>query len=142
MSGTIIRVLPKTDYEYTSLGASASPGISTIARRIDTSKFREAILLVRLHASTSWANGATVFCYWSLDSYTEEDPGATWANSPANTNLLSFVQGADAPPAAKSAAIVSPFGPLISIQLKFTQGTVGSIAFKPTISIDLNLKGD
>lgn len=140
MSGTTMRLLPRTDYDYTGLKASGSSTI-TVARKIDTSQWREAIVLVRLHTASFASNTINVF--WTLDGYTDEDPNETWSAATGATTLpvtlLTFVGGTDTPPIVKNATLSAPFGPLIMVQLKFSN--VSSTALTASISIDLNLKG-
>jgi len=58
----------------------------------------------------------------------------------SSTSVLTFLQGTDTAPAEKNVSIAAPFGPLMQIQLKFTNINAAA-TFKPSLSIDLNLTG-
>jgi len=139
MAGQIIRILPRTDFDMTGLSGGGASGVVVIARKVDTSKWRECVLLARLHAAASWPGGSTISLIAAPDGYTDEDPGAIWSFS--STTLITFTQGTDTPPAVKNANYAAPFGPLIQLQLKFALASAGG-AFKPSVSVDLNLKGE
>jgi hypothetical protein len=137
MSGTMLQILPRSDYDLSGL-SSASNATITIARKIDTSMWREAVVLMRLHAAT-WTGAMNVQLLAAPDGYTDEDPGLIWNFTPAS--ILTFTQGTDTAPADKDAEITAPFGPLMVLQLKFATPVGASGTFKTSISIDLNLKG-
>jgi len=141
MAGMRGRVLPQIHYDMTGLG---SLGVATIviARKIDTSRWREGVVLARLHAAT-WSGGAQP-CQFSLilapDGYTDEDPLEIW--NFATQTLVTFSAAADTAPAVKNASFTTPFGPLAQLRLQFTQNGTAGTTFKPSISVDLNLKGE
>lgn len=137
MAGQTTRLLQRTDYDVTGL-ASNSNCIVVVARKIDTSQWREAILLVRLHAVT-WSGSMSFQALVAPDGFTDEDPNAMW--NATLTTALTFTQGTDTAPVVKNASIAAPFGPLLQVQLKFITPVGVSGAFRPSISIDLDLKG-
>ena len=139
MAGQTMRILPRTDYDMTGLSGGGASGVVVIARKLDTSRWRECVLLARLHAAASWPSGSTINLVMAPDGYTDEDPAAIWTFS--TTTLITFTQGTDTPPAVKNAGLTSPFGPLIQLQLKFSLASIGG-TFKPSVSVDMNLKGE
>jgi len=140
MAGSTIRLLPRTDYKLLAQSFIGGKDVRMVfARRIDTSQWREAILLARVHAVSPWNAGAQANLEVALDAYTEEDPSAIWAPPP--TSLVTFIQGTDTPPAAKNAGLTSPFGPLVLFQWKLVMATT-PIDTTYSVSVDLNLKGD
>jgi hypothetical protein len=136
MAGQILRILPKTDYDYGSLGNSANV-TSVVARRVDLSPFREAVICFRLHGKgpTDWNTGAKIELYYTPDGYTAEDPGQAW-NGPTAVLLGTAILQTDTVPCFRIATITSPFSGLGLFSIKFTQATAAG-AFKSTISIDL-----
>jgi hypothetical protein len=138
MAGQTLRILTRTDYDMGGLAAGGS-GIVVIARKLDTSRWREGVVLARLHAAASWPASSTITLLLAPDGYTDEDPAAIWNFS--TQTLITFTQGTDTPPAVKNASLSTPFGPLAQFQLKFTLAA-GTGAFKPSLSVDLNLKGE
>lgn len=139
MAGSTIRILQRREYSNIGLATTAS-GTVVIQRAVDTSRWREAIVLARLHPTPTWTGTANVALQWALDPFTDEDPAEIW-NQTA-TSLLTFTAGTDTAPIGKIASITAPFGPLVAFILKFTQGTTGSTTFTVSLSVDLNLKGD
>lgn len=134
MAGELVRILPRTDFDMT--GLSGGTAVDVAVRKFDSSEWREGVALVRLHAVT-WSAGMSISLVLAPDGATDEDPAAIW--SFASTTLLTFTQGTDSAPAIKIAAFAIPFGPLAELQLKFTVGAPA--AFRPSLSVDLNLKG-
>jgi hypothetical protein len=138
MAGQTVRILPRTDYNFT-LTANSQVITVVVARKLDTSAWREGVLLARLHACANWPGG-TIKVNLAPDGYTEEDPGLIW--NFAATTLVTFTSGTDTPPSAKNAEFGTPFGPLAQIQLVFSNLATGAGLLTPSISIDLNLKGE
>jgi hypothetical protein len=143
MAGQTVRILPRSDYTFTGLGASASATV-VVARKIDTSMWREGVVLMRLHAVNygGGASPATIKLNMGPDGYTDEDPGLVWTFPSAT--LLTFTEGTDAAPSVKNAELAaagSAFGPLIQLLLVATQNGTAGTTFTASISIDLNLKG-
>jgi len=140
MAGNILRVLRKTDFDVSGLGSGLSNTI-TVARRLDASRWREGVLMARLHSTAAWPSSATIQIFALLDAYTDDDPALVW-NVPGAAALITFTQGTDTPPSDKVASIVAPFGPLIQIQITFANAVGVSGTYKPSLSIDLDLKGN
>jgi hypothetical protein len=138
VAGQIVRLLPRTDFDASGMQSGLNTTV-TIARKIDTSRWREAVLLVRLHAAT-WANAQFIQVLVAPDGFTDEDPGAIW--NLTSTVVVTFTQGTDTVPSEKNIGVAAPFGPLMQVQLKFNNPVGASGTFKPSISIDLNLKGE
>ena len=88
MAGQTMRLLPRTDYDAGGLGSGGSTTI-VVARKLDTSRWTDGVLLARLHAAT-WPGGATVSVLIAPDGYTDEDPAAIWSFS--TSTLLTFTQ--------------------------------------------------
>jgi len=138
MAGQTMRILPRTDYDMGGLAASGTATV-VIARKLDTSRWREGVILARLHAAPSWPASSTITLLLAPDGYTDEDPGLVWTFQ--TSTLITFAQGSDTAPAVKIASFPTPFGPLAQLQLKFGLAA-GTGAYKPSLSVDLNLKGE
>ena len=110
MSGFTRRILDRTDYSFT-VGAVAQSITVVIARKIDTSWWREGVIIARLHASASWPAAAVIKVLIAPDGYTDEDPGLIW--NVTTTQLIAFTQGVDTPPTDKNAELTAPFGPMV-----------------------------
>lgn len=142
MSGTIVSVLPRTDFPFysgTGLGASQNSGEIPVATNVDISMYREATLVARLHPSTSWAGGANVTIRARASAATPEDPGLTFRITSSALASLSFTQGTDAAPALKLAALVANAGGAVDITLQAVQGNVATTMIVG-LSLELSLK--
>ena len=141
MSGTIVRVLPRTDFPYyqqTGLAAGQTTGEVVIATNVDLSMYREATLIARLHPSTNWAGGASVTIRARASAATPEDPGLTFRITSATLGSLTFTQGTDSAPALKLAALPANAGGAMDITIQAQQVT--STTMIVGLSIDLSLK--
>jgi len=141
MAGQTMRILPRTDFDVSGLGTSSSATV-TVARKIDTSRWRECVILARLHAAASWPTSSTIKVFVLVDGYTDEDPAAMWNVPSGSPALITFTQGTDTAPSVKNAGLSAPFGPLAQVQITFTTTATASGPFKPSLSLDLNLKGE
>ena len=107
MAGQTVRILPRTDFNMNGLSGGGASGLIVIARKIDTSMWRECVVLARVHQAT-WPSASTISLIAAPDGYTDEDPSAIWNVAP--TTLITFTQGTDITPSAKNATYAAPFG--------------------------------
>lgn len=115
MAGTTLMIQPKTDYVMQASQFAAGKSMQVVAaRRIPVERWREGILLARVHAVSNWKAGAIITLNWALDPFTQEDPALVW-QVPQQTPII-FKHGTDTPPVAKTQALAAPFGPLIMLE--------------------------
>lgn len=144
MAGTTLRLLPLQQLTTQNNLPAATTAIVYSARKIDTSRYKSAVIVARLHAVT-WtaASGVQVQIDAGPDGYTDEDPGLIWSMPGAGT-IVTFTQGTDTPPVVRSGSIEGTLNhlpaPLI-VRVKFvTPGAGPAATVTPTLSIDLVLR--
>ncbi|MBZ0120717.1 MAG: hypothetical protein K8H88_27230 [Sandaracinaceae bacterium] len=136
MSGRVLRILSRTDYDYSSLGASASTAEIPIALDVDVSGSRETTLLVRAHSQALQSTAAFTIVT-RASAPTDQDPNAYFRDaSPLTTTALA----ATATPFLTRITVPANAGAWLSVFIKATQGTTGGASVKGTFSIDLSLK--
>jgi hypothetical protein len=139
MSGTVVNVVPRTPYVFDTLVASSTFTIP-IARFVDISQYREATVMLRVHARTvaQAATGAKITVSLIGEAPTSEDP----ANDFATAQLASYDIVASPTTIAPSLQLITVpgnSGGMITIRLGATQGTqAGNLS--ATISVDVSLK--
>jgi len=132
-----LRVLPKTDYDLTGLGASGVARV-TVAQGIDVTVGREVDFIVRLHAA-SYASGALIQVMAFTDAPTPEDPAVNFRGGAAV--MATFTGGQNVAPAlAAPQQVTVPFGGFLGVWLVFTQGANGNVTLTCSLSIDLVIK--
>ena len=141
MGGITTRLQGKMDYTMLATNFAANKSMQiTVARRISVERWREAIMMARVHAVTPYNAGAVITLMTQPDPYTDEDPGVIWKVPSAAGAQISWTQGTDNVPQAKQLPLVAPFGPLILVIWQFTMATT-PVDTTISVSIDLNLKG-
>jgi hypothetical protein len=141
MAGQVVRILQETLLDATGLAAGAN-SIIVIARRMDVARWRELIIIGRLH-SPLLTGAQVVDVQVQPDGYTDEDPGANWNFTGGAGSLMQFSSG-DAVPNVKFGNVGNVLGslpPLIMLLVKFTQAGAGA-SLKPLLSIDACYRGE
>lgn len=142
MAGQVVRILQEKLLDATGLGASAN-SIIVIARRLEVARWRELVILGRLHSPTL-GTGQVVDVQVAPDGFTDEDPGANWNFTGGAGSLFTFTSS-DTAPNVKVGNVGNVLGslpPLVLIQVKFTQGTSGGTNLKPLLSVDACFRGE
>lgn len=138
MAGRIIRILERTDFEYSNLGVSSSTGEISLGD-VDVSGSRETTLLIRVHA-LNLASGSGTPKYSVIvkaTAPTTEDPTHVFRDPTAL--VTSVITTGSTVPFLVRAAVPANCGAWISVLLQATQG--GSVdTLTATLSIDASLK--
>lgn len=136
MTGTLIPILGKTDFNFTSTAAGTMAEIPLV-QNIDVSGYRDAMLLVRVHA-LSIANGAsTLALRLRRVAPTEEDPAQFFRD--LSTAWTVTAGNSDSAPRVLAATVGPNTGGWLSLFLVVTQGSAGT-TLTATLSADLSLK--
>lgn len=138
MTGIIVPVLERTDYNFTGTVAGSMAEIP-IAQNIDVSQYRECTLLVRVHALSFASAGSTIALRARRVAPTEEDP-AVFFRDQSTSWAVTVTQG-DTAPRLLNVTVGPNTGGWISLFLVVTQGTTGN-TLTATLSADLSLKDD
>jgi hypothetical protein len=137
MPGVIYRVLSKTTYDFSTVAVSSGFTLS-VARAIDVSGYREATLLLRIHA-VSFNNTPTVKLDALYEDPTQEDPAADFIGTVSLAGISVPLSGLTVP-FLTAAPISTPFGGFLRIKLTGSQGTPASNPFSVTLSADIVAK--
>jgi hypothetical protein len=146
MAGLVQRIVPLQQFDSGSAITSTSTIICFSARRIDASRWREADIVCRLHATTNWANGTQLQFFVAPDGYTDEDPNQAW-QVPQGGVCIGFTQGGptnDTAPSVRVGSIGTTLGlvpNLVQVQVRLTGGGVAN-RITLVASCDINLKGE
>ena len=132
-TGTIVRILPKTFYDFVKLKPSLTMTLR-LASKLDVSVFTEAEWILRLHAATF--SGASQIQFTNVfDGYDFGDPALAFTQNGATATFAA----ANTPPAYTTLSAGTNFGRLLTLDMTATAPASG--AFNVTISVDLALKG-
>ena len=142
-SGMVMRLLPRTVFDFT-LHTNAGGSIRfPIAQHIDVSVFQEAVFIIRLHSGTvcNVANGFTFNVLY--DGYDFDDPATVFSqiNLPGGASPIGNLQvGTPATvPFVQHIPVGTNFGRFLMLQLQVI-GVAGGTGTLIT-SVDLALKG-
>ena len=131
MPGTVYRVIPKQQIAYSTAATSSTPLF--IAKGIDISQYREATLLVRVHAGTNLASATLVVAVYT-DAPTSEDNTEFYGASTWTTLALA----ATSPPFTQTVTVGSANLPaFLRIGLYWSAGAAANEAM---LSADLIAK--
>ena len=145
MPGAILRVVPKSTFDYTGLSTMGPSLLLLGAKGVDISQEREINVTVRLHSTpidqygNPWPSGSQLTVSARLDAPTDEDS----QNDFTTTNDLGYVafyQGTDTGPTVKVFSISPPLTPFIRIYVKGQLTQSWLHGFVATISVDVNVK--
>lgn len=144
MSGRVLRILGRTDYDYTTLSATAATGEIPIAVDVDVSGSRETTLLVRTHSHNllTGTAGAKYELVVRASAPTTEEPNVAFRDATplvVATTIASYTGGTAAPYLTRL-VIPANAGAWITVFMKVTQGSSGNSALKGSFSIDASLK--
>jgi hypothetical protein len=137
MPGTIIRALPKTTYDFSTLTQANQTMVLTVAKAIDVSAYREVNALVRIH-SANFNNTPSFKVDFYPENPSPEDPSQDFIGN----SLLTVNQAFSglAVPYLNIQTIPTPYGGFLRIKLTGVQGGTASTTFNFAISIDINAK--
>lgn len=135
MSGIVMRLLPRTDYNFNNVQASTSV-IIWPTQDVDVSRYREGTLLVRVHANTIGTT-ATFIAALRASLPSKEDP-AQFFRAQSDLAYVQIVNSTPAP-SLQPVALPAPFGGFVSLQLRASQ-PASTTNLSLTISVDLSLK--
>jgi hypothetical protein len=139
-SGIVLRVLPRTVFTFTGLGASPAAATVPVAQHIDVTPFTEAELQIRFHAgSTGLSAGQTVSVSVLPEGYTFDDPTAVFTGTPAT--FTTPAGGPAALPFYTLLPVPTGFGRLLSVSVVANGGNVAGANYQFALSLDLLLKG-
>jgi hypothetical protein len=136
MSGILAEVVPRTKYTFDSIPASTTFNI-LIARYVDISQYLALVLVVRVHARTLAAAGATIRFDAIPELPSPQDPAQDFTNTALGQGI-SITSGTTSP-SEQLVGLPANFGSSISILMTVTQGSAAS-ALNVTVSIALSEK--
>jgi len=139
VAGRIVRVIPKTQFDFVDIAANGSMTIP-VAMHIDVSEYRSAVLMVRFHSIDIAQANASITVVAMSDGKTQQDPSETFFDL---SNPLGSVQvtSSDSGPLFLTDNLVASqkLPGMLGIGIQGAQGgTQGDV--QAEISIDLALK--
>jgi len=143
MSGRIVRVLGRTDYNYSGLGQNLNSGEVPILLDLNVSGAREITLLVRTHAQTLQST-AKFSIITRASAPTAEDPNNYFRDQNPVTTVLAQTS-VPIPPTSQNPtfltriSIGANMGGWLSIFLYALQGATAGQPVTGTFSIDASL---
>lgn len=139
MAGTLITVIPKTDFEFTPVGTTASETI--IARALNAVPYREGVLVARVHSKSSTTSaGQTLSVVIRAVAPSVDDPSVDFELTGSDVASVSFNCSATYPcPMMAVGAFVAPFAPQLRVLLRYSQATQNDV-FTASISVDLVMR--
>jgi len=141
MTGKVITVLDRTDYNYTNMGTGGGTVELPIAQNIDVSQYRECTLLVRLHALSLANAGSSIAIRARRVAPTEEDPAVFFRDQSISWTVTAGQADVASTPKLLNVTVGPNTGGWISLFLVVTQGSAGT-TLTATLSADLSLKDD
>ncbi len=144
MSGRIIRVLEKTDFDWggNTIAANTVVNAAAMVVGIDVSASRETVVLVRGHSMTGAGTGYGLKISVYADAPTSEDPGVIFRDTGIpliNAANLGTPGPAPAATGTLYRGVVTNPGGWITIVITANQGNAAGL-LKGTLSIDVSLK--
>jgi len=145
MAGILYHVLPKTLYDFGTLGASAVANL-TVATGIDVSRYNSVDIAWRIHTINvaGPGTGATLVLNAFTEAPTSEDPGLEFVCSGVLPGFSTMsITSSTAAPQVNFVTIdntTSPLGGFIRLILQGKQSSGPFTAFQVAISIDVVAK--
>lgn len=141
MAGRVIRLAPRSNYQFNSLGAAGETWIS-LAQHVDVSQYRDLTLMVRLHSINIAENsGGTLTVRALPDGHTQEDPAQFFLDTSSSTGLgEAQFNSNDIAPDFDAVALSSGAGALVTVVLIAKQDPSQVLDLEATISVDLSMK--
>jgi hypothetical protein len=139
MPGMIIKALPKTTYDFSTLTGANQTMVLTVARGIDVSAFREATALMRVH-SINFNQSPSVKIDIFPEAPTSEDPSQDFIATTAVASSGTVALNSFTAPYLNIQPFSTPFGAFLRIKVTGTQGATASTTFNFAISIDIVAK--
>jgi hypothetical protein len=138
MAGRVIRLVPKTPYEFNTLGVSGQTTLA-LAQRVDVSQYTELTLMVRVHALDIPSGVGSIKVQAVPDGHTSEDPGLSFLDTGTVLGSVTIATGS-AVPGYTTKALSAGAGPMIAVLLVASQDTSQVTNLDATISVDLCMK--
>jgi hypothetical protein len=138
MPGALIRIFPKTYFDFSMVAASQSM-VQTVAKWIDVSRFREVSFVARWHSKNynqSPSFKAEVFA----EAPSPEDPAVDFVASPALATVGPVSLSAFTAPYTLIQPISGNFGSHLRVKFTAIQGATASSIFNFEISCDVFAK--
>lgn len=140
MAGTLVTIIPPSEFTFTSVGATASETI--IARALSVVPYREGVLVARIHSKSNTAAGASQALSVVVRAVapTSDDPTAEFAVTTSDVAVVTFnCNSSTSAPMMAVGAFTAPFSPFVRVLLRAVQGTQNDV-FTATVSVDLVLR--
>lgn len=134
MRNKLVRLLPRTAYDFTPLAKTTSLTNIALALNVDVSRWGAGTLLIRLHA-INMSSPLSSFRVDAVDvAPTDQDPSVFFQNGTVGS---ATIPGSAVSPALYRARLAPDSAAFISVYLSVFQQGSGALSF--TISIDLLL---
>jgi hypothetical protein len=138
MPGTVLKVIPKTKYDFGSQALGTSQTL-TVARHLDCANYRELTLVVRVHSCTTTDTGQ-ISVIVVAEAPTTEDPAFDTVVAGSHVASLSFTSTPAAPKLMLAISSSIPSGSKVVVQVSCSTSTGVGGPNNATISADLVLK--
>lgn len=131
-SGLILRVLPKTTFDFGTVKPLGASITFPLVQHISAEAFTEGTWMIRIHSGTF--TGGTLTFTSVVEGYDFGDPGLTFSTN-GGTLVVSSA------PLYNVLAVQTGSGRLLRLDLTATQTGAATQPLNATISVDLALKG-
>ncbi len=140
MSGRIIRLAPRSVYDFNMLNAGGSTAIA-LAQRVDVSQYTELTLMVRVHGVDIGAGAGNLKVRAVPEGHTNEDPGQFFLDDSSATGLGEIaLDNSISAPAFRVKLLSSGSGAMIAVLLEANQDQSQVYNLWADISVDLSMK--
>ncbi len=128
----VIRLLPRTDYNFSDLGANTSVTNVPLAQDVSLRSWGGGTLLVRVHAVTL-SGGSSVRVDAKSVAPCAEEPASFFRGAVVGTVVI--VEGSVTAPSLRRGRLAAGVGNALSLFLTVSKSSAGTLTF--TISVDL-----
>jgi len=137
MAGRVIRLVPKSLYEFNSLGAGGQTTVA-LAQRIDVSQYTDLTLMVRAHSVNIPSGSGTLTVRAVADGHTDEDPAQFFIEGTSLGDVA--IDANTSQPEYNTVALSAGSGAMIAVLLIAAQDASQPVDLEATISVDLSMK--
>jgi len=142
MPGTVIRAVPKAQYDFHTLASGASSPPIVIAKGIDVTQYKYVNMAARIHAGSINQTGCSVTVDAFAEAPSPEDPSLDFIGASAlNTFPFSGLGPSTTYPQFALAPLMGNVGIgggwSIRIRIMATQGSTPASSFLVTVSVDI-----
>lgn len=140
MSGILVNVLSKTDFNFSGVGSTTVE--TTLARALNAVPYREGVLIVRVHSKSNTGSGTSVqdlFVHVREAAPSSDDPATEFVGNSiasAQPTMNGGTTGAQPPLFVQ---LSSPLPPFLRVVVAPEQSVAGS-TFTCSLSVDLVLR--